>query len=709
MAVFYVFIDMLNAPDSSQWWGPLGTVASIVRTLEIPFNRRQVVRRVLTTVVDMAKQGLVYDGERKASCRDINIMIAPDSFDRQIIADAMEGGFGLRHTQELVNEHRRDSNKTIVGLNTVWVAYVRMNPVVTPIGKRKQGTTDPQSPWAMARLQFVTQILVRFGLLAADRVLNEQGNLPDKFNVAKLTKMTINQIAFWDETHKKVRIGKVGANGVKFQVRFKRTPEGKVDPENGTCLAKEGTQLNMKYSEEVRLCLGVAKVKQPDGTDLGVRLPLFDYSGKVILTIKDFDKKLVEEQQRVKNLIGCAPWVVNNRGVGDFWEGESLVALKGIGTKTAEKLAEKGIGNIGDLKHCSDQQLKLLKGVGTGIAKLTVLRLQVAGAFPGDPPGNLLVNHKNNPEEPNPYKSRFGDLWLDEIKKSTFLSKFVCIKDLVKHIYTETKKCFANTEYSNDFFFYHDALSLMTANDTVAWMKEENIYKHWFLPELDVNAGTCYQGRPIGNSPEMMPLDASLNKDVDDGVHSHIVFTNGLAPDNPQKFCMTTPVRGSFAYRRVWNSPVIAGSESGEIDPGGTPSSTRIIQDIDKFTTSCMSIYNHKGTVVPGLGTRNGHRHEAEAKNKGQIGGARTKKQDSVSTKFIHPDARGSRQNLLLESKKRFSGDKDATFAGLEGMVSEQSNSDSDDDESTGNMENDYEEEIVDFPPPDEWYDEMEE
>ena len=35
--------------------------------------------------------------------------------------------------------------------------------------------------------------------------------------------------------------------------------------------------------------------------------------------------------------------------------------------------------------------------------------------------------------------------------------------------------------------------------------------------------------------------------------------------------------------------------------------------------------------------------------------------------------------------------------------------SDSEGDESTGKMENDYEEEMADFPPPDEWYDEMEE
>ncbi len=111
----------------------------------------------------------------------------------------------------------------------------------------------------MARLEFVTQILVRFGLLAADKVRSKKGNLPDKFNVAKMTKMIMNQIAFCDKTHKKVRIGKVGSNALKFQVHFKRTSKGKVDPENGTRLVQEGIQLNMKYSEEVRLCLGVTK------------------------------------------------------------------------------------------------------------------------------------------------------------------------------------------------------------------------------------------------------------------------------------------------------------------------------------------------------------------------------------------------------------------------------------------------------------------
>ena len=42
-AIFYVYIDMLNASDPSQWCGHKGTVARIVHLLNILFTRRQVV------------------------------------------------------------------------------------------------------------------------------------------------------------------------------------------------------------------------------------------------------------------------------------------------------------------------------------------------------------------------------------------------------------------------------------------------------------------------------------------------------------------------------------------------------------------------------------------------------------------------------------------------------------------------------------------
>ena len=41
--------------------------------------------------------------------------------------------------------------------------------------------------------------------------------------------------------------------------------------------------------------------------------------------------------------------------------------------------------------------------------------------------------------------------------------------------------------YEGKEFFSHDALSLMTAHDTVEWMKEKDYYRYWLLPVLGCN------------------------------------------------------------------------------------------------------------------------------------------------------------------------------------------------------------------------------
>ena len=53
--------------------------------------------------------------------------------------------------------------------------------------------------------------------------------------------------------------------------------------------------------------------------------------------------------------------------------------------------------------------------------------------------------------------------------------KKVSITLLVWHMYAETKKAFLGTGHENDFFFYYDALSLMTAKETMEWMEEVDI------------------------------------------------------------------------------------------------------------------------------------------------------------------------------------------------------------------------------------------
>ena len=64
------------------------------------------------------------------------------------------------------------------------------------------------------------------------------------------------------------------------------------------------------------------------------------------------------------------------------------------------------------------------------------------------------------------------------------------------------------------FFIVHDALLFMTAKEMIQWIKEKNYYHSWLLPMNLLQDGTPYAGRPVGNSPEFMPLDNSLNRDI---------------------------------------------------------------------------------------------------------------------------------------------------------------------------------------------------
>ncbi len=74
-------------------------------------------------------------------------------------------------------------------------------------------------------------------------------------------------------------------------------------------------------------------------------------------------------------------------------------------------------------------------------------------------------------------------------------------------------------------------------------MKEKGYYKHWVLPECglfnkDYENGDMryYETKPVGNSPELMPLDSSLNRDIHIAVQRHVALTNGYENDDERKF-----------------------------------------------------------------------------------------------------------------------------------------------------------------------------
>ncbi len=70
----------------------------------------------------------------------------------------------------------------------------------------------------------------------------------------------------------------------------------------------------------------------------------------------------------------------------------------------------------------------------------------------------------------------------------------------------------------------------MTCGKTQAYI-EAKYPERFIKPELGCNAGTAYEGRLVGNSPELNPLDCSLFADLTAGLTRHICMTSHMDDD----------------------------------------------------------------------------------------------------------------------------------------------------------------------------------
>jgi len=211
---------------------------------------------------------------------------------------------------------------------------------------------------------------------------------------------------------------------------------------------------------------------------------------------------------------------------------------------------------------------------------------------------------------------------------------------------------FKGTTHEDDWAFYHDALSLMTAKSSAVWMKEmqfkgKSYYDRWILPALglydDDSTLKYYKDKPVGNSPENMPLDNSLNNDLHESNRRHIAWTSRLEIDDPRKFDLSTPIRGTHAYTRIWNDVC--------------PSSRRILQDVNKVFTSMETVRKAEGVRVNGVGECHGGGRDHRMTNPGRRGGYRPRTSDPMdySSKWeIHPDTREARLAALRYSASVF-------------------------------------------------------
>ena len=114
---------------------------------------------------------------------------------------------------------------------------------------------------------------------------------------------------------------------------------------------------------------------------------------------------------------------------------------------------------------------------------------------------------------------------VEKLKSSSSMSKFCCITDLIRFMMKEAENLMKGYVHEDDFFIVNDALVLMTAKETIEWMKEKNYFHRSLLPMNGLQDSTPYAGCPVGNSPEFMTLDNSLNSDILQSLRFHCVLS----------------------------------------------------------------------------------------------------------------------------------------------------------------------------------------
>jgi hypothetical protein len=265
-AIFYAFESIHGNPPESEWDGRGGTVPMLLRWLRVGQDSARVVRRTLEDIVDAQGRGVQYDGSKVAAGRGRPALIKMGSAEAKGIFEALRTGVGVPQATVLVNIAREQQGLPSVSYSAVQ-SFVSSHPDARIVKRpmKKSGKEDMDSVWAQARKAFALQL--------RDQLKG----------IGPHASIYLDGIAWWDEHHKKVRLGHAG----KYMFQEAEDPDrpgermaiadGGAFPELKTA---RGAVTTAKYLGEARFCFGAAMrtVTGADGVEYaeGVRLEPFE-------------------------------------------------------------------------------------------------------------------------------------------------------------------------------------------------------------------------------------------------------------------------------------------------------------------------------------------------------------------------------------------------------------------------------------------------
>ena len=155
---------------------------------------------------------------------------------------------------------------------------------------------------------------------------------------------------------------------------------------------------------------------------------------------------------------------------GWLYRNDKTMKVTRLGEKTFCRLVLQGVSTVAHMKALTDNTIQMMESSDSKL-KLEILsnwHQEAQTCLDKDAPAC-----EDFRKAINPYEARFGeDNWMSAMKAAYHMSTFVCTTDMIEHIVKESAKVFEGTEHKDKWVFYHDALSLMTADATIAWIKE---------------------------------------------------------------------------------------------------------------------------------------------------------------------------------------------------------------------------------------------
>lgn len=635
------------------WKGKDGAIKAIMNTLKLPHGSYGVIHKVLDSVWCHHLMDMEYTGDSwQVGCKPHHQpMIQPGSVEEQIVADAVEDNLGFTGTMHLVNSHIKavDASATHVGRSSIKTVVDRLRPNVCPITAAPQSANiTAESPLGMARYEQFQQHRLRLGRVKLQDLCAEDQQRPAFLNLEDHN-YSIEQVSWWDEMHPSCRIGgRAPGPQAKIQRQFLRDINtGKlvqdVDGINGDYATRQRWG-KVKYNKEIRLSLGCCLFRDERGVLHGRRLPVWDYTNKWVVTITQYEQECIPQQlNKIREGGSKRRWVEGTRTVDEgMYDEDPVNKIRGIGKKARALLARMGIKTVRQFSRLRSSRIATLtkkRGITRAKVKtwLEAARSAHVGAYQPH-----VIDHRR---AANPYESLYGDDWQTHIRKDVRTAGSVCITELIEHMDAETAAIYKGTKFEDSYFWYHDALSQLTCKRTREWLVEKDLLKRWLIPVGECNVGTCYFGRPCGNTPEVMCWDCSLNHDVHSTVEFYSSLCRWVPKDHPlylQRFGKASTKVMRESYLRV-------------LDPvtGVCPSSKRIVQDITKCWGKHLDlICGVRGAAVKDLGNRVGKRKLEGVKKRG---GKRVKK-DWKMLDDLHPDIVDVWKLFIDRSCKRHGG-----------------------------------------------------